>query len=271
MTYSRVLVGSDLSENSTQAVKRALSFAHERSVFRVVLVQPETWPPSVGTPVRERQTREALGMLRASLARAGIPDIEAEVVTGSVVRELSREAEAFGAELIVVAHRGAHRRRALGSTTRHVIRSVAQDTLIVRSRVDRTLAPPRIFVAIDFQEPSRQAAARAATLSKRWGAAADLVHCIDPASWYDLGLEPDVQAIAGELHKVNVEAFGGRARETLLRGRPAHEIPREAAIVKADLVVIGNHGPGAIERALLGSVAEGIAEKAHGSVLIVRG
>lgn len=53
-------------------------------------------------------------------------------------------------------------------------------------------------------------------------------------------------------------------------GSPADLIVKVAEDIKADIVVLGAHNKGAIERLLLGSVSEAVARKAHCSVLIVR-
>jgi len=56
----------------------------------------------------------------------------------------------------------------------------------------------------------------------------------------------------------------------VLQGTPAVELLRKAAEWKADLIVAGSHGRGAIGRFFLGSVSKKIAEKANCSVRIVR-
>jgi nucleotide-binding universal stress UspA family protein len=56
----------------------------------------------------------------------------------------------------------------------------------------------------------------------------------------------------------------------LLRGVPKHAIIQEAEQWGADLIVVGSHGYGALERFLLGSVSQSIAHHAKCSVEIVR-
>lgn len=57
----------------------------------------------------------------------------------------------------------------------------------------------------------------------------------------------------------------------LLHGVPKHAIIEEAEQWGADLIVVGSHGYGALERFLLGSVSHSIAHHARCSVEIVRG
>jgi nucleotide-binding universal stress UspA family protein len=54
-------------------------------------------------------------------------------------------------------------------------------------------------------------------------------------------------------------------------GEPAEQIVKAAESWKADLVVIGSHGRGALGRMLLGSVAEAVMRRAPCPVLVVRG
>jgi nucleotide-binding universal stress UspA family protein len=51
-------------------------------------------------------------------------------------------------------------------------------------------------------------------------------------------------------------------------GRPLEELL--AASRDADLLVVGARGVGAVERLLLGSVAEGVVARAPGPVLVAR-
>lgn len=53
-------------------------------------------------------------------------------------------------------------------------------------------------------------------------------------------------------------------------GSPAEVIVSAAEEQKVDLLVMGAHNKGTIERFLLGSVSESVARRAHCSVLIVR-
>jgi nucleotide-binding universal stress UspA family protein len=56
----------------------------------------------------------------------------------------------------------------------------------------------------------------------------------------------------------------------LATGSPKRAILEEADSWKADLIVLGSHGYGALERFLLGSVSKAIALHAHCSVEIIR-
>lgn len=262
MSYSRILVATDLSEGALQAARVAPQFGHERARYRAVMVAPETWP--VDADPNPRRKRLAEGVLTWA-REAGLPEPEAFVSIGGVGREVARAAEAFDADLVVTGQRGKSRRRILGSVARSIVRASSRDVLVSRWKGEpfRT-----ILVATDLHEPSRHAAARALALAKRHGAQLEVVHCIDPSVYYDPGVAE--ASISDEVHRFNLAHLGGLAKEVTIHGRPGAEVARYGATRKADLLVIGNHGAGALERAMLGSAAESIIEKAHCSVLVVR-
>jgi len=72
----------------------------------------------------------------------------------------------------------------------------------------------------------------------------------------------DVEAIADE-HGVTME-------RALVDGNPSREIVRYAEDEGCDLVVMGTHGRGGIDRLLLGSVAEKVVRSSSVPVLTVR-
>ena len=63
---------------------------------------------------------------------------------------------------------------------------------------------------------------------------------------------------------------GFQVHEALRPGKPADEILKVAKQDKADLIVTGAKGLGALRRALIGSVSTRVAQHAHCGVLVVR-
>jgi nucleotide-binding universal stress UspA family protein len=70
--------------------------------------------------------------------------------------------------------------------------------------------------------------------------------------------------ISGKAENVEVESI-------ILEGSPAREIVNFAEGNDFDLIVMGTHGKNAIERFLLGSVAENVVRHSKKAVLVVRG
>jgi nucleotide-binding universal stress UspA family protein len=67
-----------------------------------------------------------------------------------------------------------------------------------------------------------------------------------------------------------LQALGFDAKPVVLEGEPGDRLSRFAESEKADLVVVGSRGEGALEALLLGSVARAVANDSHITVLICR-
>lgn len=142
-------------------------------------------------------------------------------------------------------------------------------------------AVKKILAPIDFSEAADTVMEKAAQTARAFDADLWLVHVAPPEP--DLvGHEPDppvmrkqladryreehrrLQEWAGQLRQE-----GLRATALLLQGPTAETIRREAKKLGVDLIVIGSHGHGAIYRALVGSVSEGVLRESSCPVLIV--
>ena len=64
---------------------------------------------------------------------------------------------------------------------------------------------------------------------------------------------------------------GLRVTVSVRRHKPVEAILEQAREDDTDLIVVGSHGMGAVERFLIGSVSERVARYAHCSVLVARG
>ncbi len=142
-------------------------------------------------------------------------------------------------------------------------------------------APTHLLVAVDFNEISEHALARALDLAADLHARVTLLHVYSLPS-LRVG-DSDLLPSADEAARVTAEAERGLDKlvtqyarpgvtmERLLRtGRPpAEEICASAREIGADLIVVGTHGRGAIGRALLGSVAMDVLRTAEVPVMSV--
>lgn len=139
----------------------------------------------------------------------------------------------------------------------------------------------KICCPVDFSEPSRLALREASDLARSLGAELALVHVIHPATAPVAEPvlapparhgeeEPDAPQLLAAWER-EAEALAGRAVQTrLAAGRPGPEILRYAREGRFDLLVVGSHGRSAIERLVLGSVAEELVRAAPCPVLVVR-
>jgi nucleotide-binding universal stress UspA family protein len=137
----------------------------------------------------------------------------------------------------------------------------------------------KILVAVDESAFAARAADVGFELARSLGAEVALIHVIDPFSV----AAPESGIPAGELIALAEQdgrrllaAFSQGASvqppplEFIHVGKSATEIVKAAKDWPADLIVIGSHGRGGVDRLLLGSVAEAVMRHAGCPVLVVR-
>lgn len=298
MTFRRILIASDLSEASEAAARRARSLAQRGTKYRLLHVLEPAGPALANRSVaarlptfareREHAARDAL----ESFAEArGLRHASAVVRSGRIAREVAREAEAFEADLVVVGARGQSRlqRVLLGSRARAVLRTQSASVLVAREepRAQAEERFRRIAVFTDLNEPSEAAAKLALAMAEEADCELLLVHVLDPSPFGSyMSVPPEIpippptsgasaraveKAIKTLLADFNRAHLDGKGREMLVRGQPASAGPQLAKREHVDLVVVGSHGRGRVGRALIGSVAEALAERCPCSVLVARG
>lgn len=135
----------------------------------------------------------------------------------------------------------------------------------------------------DFSSASRAAFRWAIQLGRRHGTEVVIMHVVVPTSAYEAELigwpafretyqaerrrwaERVVADLVGRARRRGV-----RARGVVVEGAPGREIPRRAASMRADVIVMGTHGGAGLRRLLFGSTAEGVIQRATCPVLTVR-
>jgi nucleotide-binding universal stress UspA family protein len=274
-------------------------------VLQEALHQP--WPPGTRfclitvvdpffftrAPLLLEEAKEAgekfLGEAAASFGQAGWKT-EVEVVLGNPRRAISKCAEEWRADLVLVGSQGlsALARLTLGSTVRAVLRHTKCSVEVVRTAQKETTASKqkkRILVATDGSEFSM--AAVKAVAERPWprGTEVKVISVPEFALW--LGEYPYFQM--KQVEKLNNAAMDAArdavalAKEILQRAglqvstdvpvereAPAKTILEEAKEWDADLIVVGSHGRRGFDRWALGSVSESLAMNAHCSVEVVR-
>lgn len=137
----------------------------------------------------------------------------------------------------------------------------------------------RVLIAVDDQPIAAHAADVGASLAQSLGAGVALITVIDDTADYAAGagiVAEDLAAQEREDAKRLLAGFRQRlsmppsTMEFIERGAPATEIVRAAKQWPADLIVVGSHGRGGIERTLVGSIADGVLRHAPCPVLVVR-
>lgn len=284
MTWQPIVAGVDGSPESFRAASLAWRIARAADA-RCVLVYavPEVWAPGGMAPLvnsadifdrlvsdlREQLAREVgaevpEAVRQALIARPGRP--------GVVLDEIVRE---YGASLVVVGgrHHGALARGLGGSTAHHLVRTSSAPVLVVAASGRLT---QRILVATDLfaaAGPTLSAAGRYADLLD---AQLRVVHVVEAAKYptvvplsIDLAeFEERSRAEFEQLVELELSRVPPDDR-VIRRGRPDEEIAEEVAAWRADLVVVGSHGKGWIDRLLIGSTTERLVNRLPTSLLVV--
>lgn len=138
----------------------------------------------------------------------------------------------------------------------------------------------RILVPTDGSADTERAVEHAAELAVEHAAELHAVYVVNSATFAGLPMETswegidDVLREEGEsaLERVEevVAEYGVPIASRLLEGSPSRRIVEYAESEDCDLVVMGTHGRGGIDRLLLGSVAEGVVRGSSVPVLTVR-
>lgn len=140
-----------------------------------------------------------------------------------------------------------------------------------------------ILTAVDTSHLADLVIDRAAAQARSiQGAGLHVVHAVDtiPIAAATVGGSPFGVPSAAVLLKAGREHLerllhraqqqGVAATGHLIVGNPRAVILQLAASLQADLLVVGTHDPGKLERLLLGSIAESLVRKAPCPVLLVR-
>jgi nucleotide-binding universal stress UspA family protein len=294
----RILCPVDFSDFSRRALAHAVAIArwyestitlfHVSAVVPVAAFPPgAAVPPSAGLMAEDRDA--ALGALkRFAEAEAG-PNaaVEFDISEGSTAGEILAAADRLPADLLVMGTHGrsGFERLVLGSVTERVLAKARCPVLTVPRGVPDIAPVPavlfkRIVCAIDFSECSRHALTYAMSIAQEADAHLIVVHVLELPPDDVLAQIRDLQdyvamaEVDGEARLKEAVPDSVRAYCTvdtvLATGKPYREILRIAGEQQADLIVIGSHGRGAIDRLLFGSTAQHLVRHATCPVLTLR-
>lgn len=139
----------------------------------------------------------------------------------------------------------------------------------------------QILVPVDFSAVTAAIVDHAAQFAARFDAEIALLHVAAPDPdfvGYETGPETVREHVAADLREEhrNLQTLADSLRERGLRahavsvqGSTVETILERAARIHADLIILGSHGHGALYRALVGSVSEGVLREAPCPVLVV--
>jgi nucleotide-binding universal stress UspA family protein len=303
VSIRRILCPVDFSAHSRRALDHAMAIASWYDAAVTVLhVSPPlpvaAYAPMSGMPPYVGLTPEGRQVLLRSMkefAGSGLTHIpvEFEVAEGPPAGVIVASASELLADLVVLGTHGrsGFERWMLGSVTEKVLRKARCPVLTVPTHLAE---PPtestgfrRIVCASDFSECSLHAIEYAVSLAETAHAALTLMHVVELPP--DIPREVHENVLAGPRNlreSIALLEDEGRARlkaavpdhvratlpvdVVLTSGKPYREILRVAGERNADLIVVGVHGRGAIDRLLFGSTTQHLVRQAECPVLTIR-
>lgn len=249
-----IMAASDLSARSDRALARAAVLArqHQARLLAVHVVDEE-----LPAALADRQAEDADRLLRAAIAAlpdSGALSSEVRVVVGEHYQIILSEAEASGADLVVI---GQHRKDVLldlfrGSTGERIIRFGNRPVLVVKSAALHRYVS--MLVAVDFSPPSRKAVEMSVKLAP--DADIKLVHAFDIPFRGLLFGGASMEHLAKKHQQQFQEMVEAQTREFLAtlsapialrkviarEGAPEETVLAVAEETRSDLLVVDTHG-----------------------------
>jgi nucleotide-binding universal stress UspA family protein len=287
MAWKPIIVGVDHSPESHRAAEIAAQIAH---AARAQLVPVHAVPvvpvftglvgiepmPVFSPELQDDFTRSSRAQVESAL-RPVLPDSamrRLEVRTGPAPFVIAEVAHRRRAELVVLGGKkhGALARGLGRSTAHYLVRTLDVPLLVVGG----SAAPiARVLAAVDLSAASLSTVAAAERFAKLLRARLRLLHVVEPSRFTHL--LPD---------QWDEEAYERRSREIFVRfaarfkavaeedrvvrsGVPAETIVEEASTWHADVLVVGSHGKGWVDRILVGSTTERLVTELSTSIMVV--
>lgn len=277
-----IVVATDGSRGATAAVEWAVDDAARRGrTLRIVYVEK---PIMYGGQAYERASDDVIRMegerlleeaARLATEFRGKVDVSTELLYGDIAEVLRAQSE--GAAEIVLGSRGlgGFAGLLLGSVGLRLAGHAVGPVIIVRGAA--AMVYGEIVAGVDIVEAAQPVLEYAFEQAKMRGAGLHVIHAWDlPARGFGVGFTLDTEKIAPAVRAYLHSALAPW-REMYPDVLVTESTPCANAIValceasaRADLVVVGSHGRGAIPSAALGSVSHGTLHYAYCPVAVVR-
>ena len=289
----RILCPIDLSETSRRALDHAASIAlwYQASVTAIYVFpnMPVMDVPPLTLSDAGRASIAAAVAKFVSAVPTEVPIRTLVVEAAEIHREIHAQAEAMGADLLVMGSHGrsGFKRFVLGSVTERTLRKACCPVLIVPPAADdhdpaRPIRFSRIVCCLDFSRESARTVEYALAFARESDAQVTLLHAIDippelaepyPGPTVDIAqLHAAHEALClrkmRELVPEEAKALG-RVETMVREGAADHVILSVAAEQAADLIVTGVRGRGALDLAVFGSTTGRVTRAAKCPVLVV--
>ncbi len=286
----RILIATDGSPAAQAALSTAAKFPWPASSRASAVVSRFPWMPSESAQARaafEKSFEVAAAKARGALTRRW-PEAKAVVIDAPPVDAILAEAKRFKASLIVLGWRGhgTFRRLLAGSVSRSVAANATCPVLVVR-KAARTVR--RFVVAFDGCPNAERAVEFLSSLEPGQGSSVVLVNVVEPTlvpasvgrlpSSMRADIHGEVAAINKERYQAGLatvaagaarlERAGWKVKGEVRVGAPLASLLKAVAEHRADVFLLGARTTSGMERALLGSVANGALNRSPVPVLLV--
>jgi nucleotide-binding universal stress UspA family protein len=287
MTWNVIVVGVDLSPESLRAAELAAKIAaatHAQlvpvhavpaipAIPDVVGINPmPVYSPELQDVITRSSRAQVERELHNVLPAAALRQLEVQVGPAPFI--IADVARSRRADLVVLGgkHHGALARGLGRSTAHYLVRTLDMPVLVVAQSAE---AIRKVLAAVDISTVSSPMLEAAEQLAKQLGAQLRLLHVVEPFRLAHLGSD---QWDEGAYYRSSEENFDRLAspfkaiakQDRVIRtGLAAETIAEEAGAWQADLVVVGSHGKGWVDRILIGSTTERLVTELPTSILVV--
>lgn len=295
----KVLLATDGSDSAKAAIDSLLHFPlpKDSELILITVIEKELYKSKKKTELNDEQralleqtkqmlqdeAEDILTEAESQLTEAGLK-CSRLIREGHPSREVVRAAKKQAVDLVVVGSHGLGgvKRFLLGSVSDQVLAYANCSVLIVRPFKAQDPTEYRILLTYDDSASSRNAVAFCSALPMSEKVEITIMTVLPLLKLYRQDIKQRLSWVWKEKKKLAKKSLERLSSEiqwstphigTQLRESPdvSQEILDAAEETRADLIVLGHKGKGAIEKFLLGSVTTRIAHHAPCSVLAVRG
>lgn len=250
---------------------------------RLVTIVPDPWAAAPVSEVpfdvvafnrdnEDAQRREVQSALRGKVSDTLVDALESEV--GRPQQLLESYAARAGASLLVLGgkHHSRVARWLTGSTAHHVLRKLEVPVFIVRPDTEHV---KRVLCAVDLSTAAPRTVAHAEELARATRAELRMLHVVSPVPvTAPLPMPFDTDYLRDQAERrLESEVWPSITIEGVEKvvqvGPIVDTICQEARRWPADVIVVGSHGKGLVDRMLLGSATEQLLNELPASLLVV--
>jgi len=259
-----IVVASDLTPAAEHCYPHAAYLASSagHALITLLHVQPDAANPPGAVPVED--IPYAITSDANTLRLEGADRVETAIKIGDATTEVNRFVESASVDLVIVAKHSGPIARALklGSTAKRIMRTSSVPVLVVH-KTDGPPQPPAHFVlGVDHTERSDRLIDEVMSLAQALAGKVTLVTVAEP------GADPKELVDALEAKRA---AYPDQ--ETDARVVPSKNIEaalRQTAVeVEASMIAVAASGKGLLDRLLVGSTSDELADEAAIPVLVM--